>query len=513
MLLFNLAFVCLFADSLVSANGLGSTETQYYAHDHSDFATMTADSFKIYPTTDASNGRRLDEAREISVELDVNGEHMEYTLQEADCPVNKDTTVYRNGGDKGTQAAFIPKEFKFGTEVVDTLGEGGSVDGVVLRNGSSYHFHRPSSAEATTVSKDGHEGSCGKPRKHRGRRRLKFADEQWDGCYKNDHKRRVLSIGVAMGSKLFSKFSSNEARALTWLSSMVAEAILVYEAQMNIELHIGTVYISQSNKRPAWDTQCKSGIQYQLTSFERFRKPANEAVWHVFDDCFRYGRGGNIIGLASMGTMCQPRWGFNTGANYYSYQTWLTFAHELGHNMNADHSFERGQGRTGGIMDYGNGKLNGKYQFTDYRKQEMCRTLARHVDKCEGKFVERNGLTLTTKVNDIPSKTPTQFPTRRPTTPFPTRKPRPTRQPTITPECSSFIRRRTCLGRRGRKYYCRWDRGAKTCGDRPRDKDMCYTKHTKGQCRRKRAIRRACKWTGVNTKCVSRNPVVAKTDP
>jgi hypothetical protein len=56
--------------------------------------------------------------------------------------------------------------------------------------------------------------------------------------------------------------------------------------------------------------------------------------------------------------------------------TWLTFAHELGHNFGAHHSFEQGQGNTGGIMDYGNDKqINGAYQFNSLRRSEICGTI------------------------------------------------------------------------------------------------------------------------------------------
>lgn len=65
----------------------------------------------------------------------------------------------------------------------------------------------------------------------------------------------------------------------------------------------------------------------------------------------------------------------------------MTFAHELGHNLNGLHSFEEGQGRTGGIMDYGDGKLNGHYQFNSkYRKQAMCDKLNQNVGGCNGHF-------------------------------------------------------------------------------------------------------------------------------
>merc|ERR1712232_285592 len=70
-----------------------------------------------------------------------------------------------------------------------------------------------------------------------------------------------------------------------------------------------------------------------------------------------------------------------------SMPNWGIFAHELGHNFGGAHSFEEGQMWTGGIMDYGSGKLGGYYQFnTKYRKKQMCNALNRVVGKCGGKF-------------------------------------------------------------------------------------------------------------------------------
>merc|ERR1719240_104814 len=82
-------------------------------------------------------------------------------------------------------------------------------------------------------------------------------------------------------------------------------------------------------------------------------------------------------GVAWVNTLCYK--GRSTGVNkIHTRSPWETFAHELGHNFGGKHSFEDGRGKTGGLMDYGDGKLNGHYQFnTKYRKQEMCRQLDR----------------------------------------------------------------------------------------------------------------------------------------
>merc|ERR1719382_2010650 len=89
--------------------------------------------------------------------------------------------------------------------------------------------------------------------------------------------------------------------------------------------------------------------------------------------CFSSSGGGCVNGYA------------NTGVSWYSPRTWTTFAHEVGHNFGADHAFDNGRGVTGGIMDYGDGTLNGIFQFnTEFTKDDICTAISFRVNQgCE----------------------------------------------------------------------------------------------------------------------------------
>jgi len=465
-----------------------------------------ADFFDVMPLSSNDAGRRLDDAESIKVTLDVGGNHLEYILTSTESPLNERTAVVSSLGKE--IKSYIPKEYKHGADAVLTVSTSGAIDGVFLVNGTSYHFSRPSSSSRTKVSTGGHKGKCAPPRKppahfdDEDRRQLKYANKQWKGCYLGENDRRIMSIGIAVGSKLAENLGEENVRG--WASSLVAEASLVFEAQFNIQLEIGTLYISEKSSRPSWDSRCGRAIGTQLTSFEKWTKPSREAAWHLFDDCFSRSRSG-IIGLASMGTLCQrPRRGwrdYNTGANYYSFETWLTFAHELGHTMGAGHTFENGVGNTGGIMDYGDGTLRGKYQFHENRKEELCDVVSETVDNCGGKFTVRENLV---KSQPIETRQPTSYPTRRPTS-FPTQK-----------TCSMLSKWSYCLSRRWQKLGCMWNKATGSCVDRVQDSSGCYTKQTKWGCRRTRLLRTNCAWSR-NLRCYHKsmgNPLsVAKTNP
>ena len=202
------------------------------------------------------------------------------------------------------------------------------------------------------------------------------AVQQWTNCYHQDTLARRLSVGVAMTSRLAKQYGTQ--KAAQWIATQLAETNLVFREQFNVILTVGDYYIvdgdvdATGEQGPKWNSPtCALTINQQLVHFKDWvhtldgkdGRPRGHGVWHLFDDCFRKGAGlaanSWTIGLAYVGTLCRS---YNAGVTYTGRETWKTFAHEIGHNFGADHSFEEGQGKTGGIMDYGDGKLDGEYQ-------------------------------------------------------------------------------------------------------------------------------------------------------
>jgi len=220
----------------------------------------------------------------------------------------------------------------------------------------------------------------------------------WPGCYSGDSDTHKFVVGVMADEPMY-KFLGSKTQSK--LESYVSEASYVYEKQMNIRLEVGSLKMYKSTSgAPSYAVGCGPGKKPKSGKFmddklEGLTKGVDrgqekwEGAVHLFTGC---GDGFGVVGLAWTGFVCD-REGFSTATNQAKTEgVWLTFAHELGHNFNADHTFEEGEGKTGGIMDYGDGKLNGVYQFnTRYRKGEMCKKMDKVVGRCQDKFVKASG--------------------------------------------------------------------------------------------------------------------------
>jgi hypothetical protein len=203
------------------------------------------------------------------------------------------------------------------------------------------------------------------------------------GCYTGDSQPHVFKIGFVVDAAAARKHG-NSLNSL--VQTVVARTSFIYESQLNIKVEIGDLQIYTSDTgAPSHASGCL-GIYQQLdrlTSAASSGQIPFNGARHLLTGC---GSGSGVVGLAYVGTICTAT--HNTGVNQlHNEMSWVIFAHELGHNFGGDHSFEEGQGRTGGIMDYGDGRLNGEYQFnTRYRKDQMCRVMNSVANRCQGKF-------------------------------------------------------------------------------------------------------------------------------
>lgn len=219
-----------------------------------------------------------------------------------------------------------------------------------------------------------------------------WGGERWyPGCYNGDRSMHEMVVAVASDAQTLQWRNNQKPAVRSLLESIVQEASFVYEKQMNIKLKIGYLEVAENEQKFGGCVAEPNVCQHKLgliRSAVRGGSVPTVAAHHLFTAC---GQRFGVVGLAYVNTLCRGE--FATGSNKVQTSSpWLTFAHELGHNLNGAHSFELGQGRTGGVMDYGDGKLNGHYQFNSrFRKSAMCSTLDSKVNRCSGNFKASSG--------------------------------------------------------------------------------------------------------------------------
>jgi len=207
----------------------------------------------------------------------------------------------------------------------------------------------------------------------------------FQNCYPGSASPNKISVGIAVDFGYYQIWGSDGA-VRARIASMLATANIVYTQQLNIFLALNDVVIQTSLGGPAWNhapasvgaTCSGTDINTMLTQFSQWKYqnyPTRNTLWHLLTACFPPP---GTVGLAWIGVLCNQY--YATGVSSHNSFGWLTVAHEIGHNFGAQHTFQAGQGATGSIMDYCDGKLpcgTGQVEFHPvYTQPQMCTQVA-----------------------------------------------------------------------------------------------------------------------------------------
>lgn len=357
--------------------------------------------------------RHFGNARELQAVV------LQFTFHEQDvlCYMDKKTSVYTERALERMHAEQPPVTYESDNCVFTFLNET-FFDGIAVVDHVAHHFHRSGSNPDKLHIDDakGEDGRCKVDHSEHGRDLDESKPDLWGDCYPKIASGYKLNIGIAVGNRFQKTFGKS---TVAQVQSMVSSANFAFRNQLNIELAVDHLYMDAG----PWDEFCSIGIDKQFQAFTRWKKPSNQGLWHIIDNCLGLS-GERWSGTAYRNAIC--RRAVNTGITYCSGRQcsrgYKTLAHEIGHNFGAGHSFEEGVRRTGGIMDYGNGFLDGLFQFNrKYRSTEICTALRNVIPRCDAFSPMRKGGKKTKK-----TKYPTTFPSSRIETPYPS--PFPTRE-------------------------------------------------------------------------------------
>jgi len=218
--------------------------------------------------------------------------------------------------------------------------------------------------------------TCGLPVEEYGiiENRLLSVDPFFPGCFPQDNVARILQISIVSDYSFYLAMESYD-NAMDTIVLMVAQARLVYYAQLNIVLQLTSVTITTSvddnTEFPLnmYGNNCVLDTDYVLQAFTTI---ASDNGWLkeaasvlLVTACWQPP---GYVGIAFVGTSCDEE--ENAGIVSYTAadEVWLVLAHEFGHTIGALHVLD-------GFMNPDptyDPEINGTIQFSQENKQQIC---------------------------------------------------------------------------------------------------------------------------------------------
>ncbi len=254
------------------------------------------------------------------------------------------------------------------------------VEGLVTVLNVIYHFEHNATDTLLIPASEFYNTAfvCGAKNTWSGRRRrqLKLA-EAWTDCFTPTPV--TYKIGVVIDLEMFKYLEAEGIEPEIYADQMISQANVIYTVQVSMQIKMTQILVIRNETAPFFTT-CKTGtkpMDRQLAKMAEWQTAFDiktVGYWHLFSGC---DYSDPILGLTYIDTLCAHP--FNVGLSRgKSNISWWVFAHEMGHHIGAQHSFENGVGTTGGLMDYDTTPLDGAWQFNSaFQKNPVCTHIQR----------------------------------------------------------------------------------------------------------------------------------------
>lgn len=183
----------------------------------------------------------------------------------------------------------------------------------------------------------------------------------YPNCFSGDtQSANTMSIDIIVDDAFVSGVGTFELASEKVRDAVKTASEVVWEPQLNINLTVNSVIFTN-------ETTCTNAA----AALDVAGKTKHEKIAHLFTGCSTISGG-----VSHTDTACDNYFGVSI-SKWAGASSWRVMSHELGHTIGLLHTFQNGVGRTGGIMDYGTGKLkeswNWQYGFhPEFSRESMC---------------------------------------------------------------------------------------------------------------------------------------------